>query len=229
MLILVTLGIVVATVYLIPTLRETPRAGSGGMPGGDLPPRVDRFHLRDVHHVFTRDGVPIFEIDVGEMTHRRRRIGPLAINPLKEVEMREVRIRTDARSTASGEDEPTESALSSVQPMLEEVLERSDAGLVTGIEIQGLRFESLREGRLRFTLTAAGASLDLGRGELFLEGHFLLETASGERLEAPEASWDAEARAFAIDGPYVLSRAGGREVGTAARFALGADGRLQQR
>jgi len=133
-----------------------------------------------------------------------------------------VRIRMDARGES-------DALPASMQPMLEEVLSLQGAGLVSRIRIEDLRFESLRDGSPYFTLVAGRASVELGHDLVRLGGRLVLETAGGDKIEAPAAGWDPRRKTFRFDGPYLLTRGDHREAGQGDVFSVDIDGTLRRR
>ncbi len=188
------------------------------------------------------------------LVHKSRRIGPLTIRPLKEIELSGVRLVLDDRAydadrsagdaqgsaARTGADPAVspgrrsedaarpleESILPATRLAFEKFLTLSDLGFVSRLSVIDCNIEVLQSGVRSASLHAGRLRIDrLGSGFTLEEGIELL-SPSGDRLEAREARWDSGAGRLVLTGGYLLRRGGKARSGTGGPVSFGPSGEI---
>lgn len=186
-------------------------------------PVYDRFLVRGVSHTASEEGRRIFSFEADEMIHRKRKVGPLTINPVKEMELTGVKLAI-YRSTNTPPSMDSDPAIP-LKAFVEKVGATKNLGLVSRILINDLEISVYRDDALQVTLVAGHATAS-GDSVIDFEDGFRLTTAAGQELTARRARWDNHLNRLRIRGDYRLNDGGDVTTGTAARFALAPEGRI---
>ena len=197
---------------------DDPRAASQG--------RVsDRLRFKGLEYRFLGEGGEVFSFEAGEVDQRTTKLGPLTLNPVKEIWMSDVRIRIDVGSPLpeSGSSNPVPFSTGKV---IQYVLENQDLGFVRRVVIH--RFESffVRGDESLWELRAGKATLGLGVPRVLFENGFSLVSGQGHQLTAMEAEWRPDVRCIQVRGPFSAQVDEGHRRGKDGAFSLGRDGEL---
>jgi hypothetical protein len=181
----------------------------------------DRFRLEGFRHTSYHLGQKVFSVEAGEIVHRRRRVGPLAVNPLKELVLSDVRIELNPLPEGSGP-----GAEPSVRSGVENMLLQEKLGMVSRVLFHELVLSSSRDGTFRFRVRAREASVDLAARSVTFPGPFLLESAAGDRLEAEDVQWRDDQETFHVRGAFLLHQANGVTPGRDTYFVVEESGKV---
>ena len=171
------------------------------------------------------------------LVYRPRRIGPLTIRLLKEIELNGVRLVVD--DSAHGEArEPDplpggdadrfleDGIVPTIREAFANLLTVHNLGFVSRVSVVGFDLEVRRRGASAARLHAGRVRLDTtGRGFTLVDGVDLL-SPSGDRLEAQEARWDPVARKLVVSGDYLLRRGDEARSGTGNAVSFGRSGEI---
>lgn len=207
-----------AGVALVTHLRHRPRPSTRIEPDT---PTFDRVYLRDVEQSSYEGGAKIWSLSAAEIIHRKRKLGPLTINPVKEVEMTGVRIEVDRRGSAADEslDLP-------IQSILEKTLAAKELGFVSRVVVRHLDLIVLEDGQPFCTLEAGGASVGLEPALVRFSDGVTVTGRAGERLESADAEWRSADRRLVVKGGFRLRDASGLHAGRGGAFRIDPDGAL---
>lgn len=184
----------------------------------------DRFRLSGFQHTVYVGGRPVLKLEAREMSHRKRRFGPVTVNPIKELVLHGVTIHMVA---GEERDQATAGAAAiHLAALMEQMLSEKGLGLVTRVLIEDLEF-TLLEGEIQaFSLSATEAELALDQQAVQLRNGFQVITSRGDQLRAHRGRWRARDRVFTADGPYLLRTASGPAHGADGTFLLGPAGAI---
>jgi len=198
------------------------------------PPRFDRFHIRGLEYTSTLKGEKIFTLRAEEMTHRKRKVGPFTLNPIKEIEIKGMRLELYSEDFISAPVEGREKGTAyegfsiPVIRVLQEAGSGEDLGFISRIIVDGIEIGYAPAGTERFRLRARRAHIQLGEGKLEFEGEVRF-TFSGASLDAEQAAWDDGRHELSIPGPYGLVSPSGESIrGTGGAFRILRDGAVVQ-
>lgn len=190
-------------------------------------PAAETVELRDFAYASSVRGQKVFTLKADSIIHRRRKLGPLTINPIKEVEMNGVRIEiVQGAASGGGSASGTADVELPIRGILSESLSSRDLGFVSRVLMNRLRVAVVRDQVEQLSIVARAASAGLDSGALHLERGVTLTTRSGQHLEAQAAEWRFDSRRLVIPGAFVMQD--GRDIhpGERTTFRIGADGRL---
>ena len=154
------------------------RMTSGDALTSGLEPRPDRVVSSGFVYRSLDGDEQRFSVKIGELVHRRVKLGPLTVNPVTVVELSEVvmEVNVDLYSLSPRE-------------ILREALASRGIGMVSRITLQDLALVGSRDARTVIELSAEKLEFRARRSTVRLEGRFTVETAFGERLQANAAEW----------------------------------------
>jgi hypothetical protein len=185
----------------------------------------DSLRFKGLKHRFLGEGGEVFSFEASEVHHKKTKLGPLTLNPVKEIWMSDVRIRIDVGSPLpeGGSSNPVPLSASKV---IQYVLKNHDLGFVRRVVIH--RFESffVRGDESLWELRAGKATLGLGAPRVLFENGFSLVSSQGHQLTAMEAEWRPDVRCIQVRGPFSAQVDEGRRRGKGGAFSLGRDGEL---
>jgi len=160
-----------------------------------------------------------YSISADEVVCRKRKVGPLTINPVREIVIRSARIRLGSDST--GRAGPwSKAVVMDLRSIFEALMTQYNLGLVTHVRVEDIEIVVAdREGD-RLTLRSGRLVLDRSQ-PLRLEQGVTVISAAGQLLKARNATLDLDR--VVIDGPWTLRDADGERHGDSARFTIGTD------
>jgi len=192
-------------------------------------PAADMIYLRGFAYSSSVRGERTFTLKADEVTHRKRKLGPLTLNPIKEVEMHGVWIEIfQGAAPAGGSDSVAPEVDLPIQSILAESLSAKDLGFVSRVLMNRLRVAFLRGRVEQFSIVAGAASAGLDSTALRFEHGVTLSTRSGRQLDAQTAEWRLDSRRLFVPGAFVVQD--GRDIlrGEGASFLIGPDGDLKR-
>jgi len=195
---------------------------------GPSSPAADRLYLRNVAYASYHGSEKVFSLEADDILHRKRKIGPLTMNPVKEVEMKGVRIRIYRSDPAGGGDGPgpigdrpeAEGIDLSIGSILREAMTAKDLGFVSRVVIRPLHLTFFRGGEEAFSIAAGAASIGLEPDVLRFDHGFTLNERGGGQLVATSAEWRSDSRRLVVDGLYERRDAEGSRHGKRATFRI---------
>ncbi len=189
--------------------------------------RSDRLYLRGVTYTSSSAGKRLFTLTADEIIHRKRKVGPLTLNPVKEIEMTGVLITVyrEARN-ASAAQSPLDEPLLPIREILEESLAAKGLGFVSRVIIKGLDLSVLRDAGRLFRIQAGTATAALESPVVRLADGVTLSTGAGEEIATRRAEWRGDTMRLSIPGSYVLRGGAGALEGKTAIFTVNPDGSL---
>jgi hypothetical protein len=194
--------------------------------------RSANLEVTDLNHEFFDREHRRLNLHADRLVHRTRRIGPLTINPVKEIELHGVRLEfdMDQLGTTRGDDFDNrfleERILSMIRRAFAELLVHHELGFVSRVSVVGLDVDLLQDGARSAGLHAGRLVLDpLERGFTLQDGVELL-SPSGDRLQTREAHWDPDVRGLVVSGAYLLHHDDHARSGTGAAVGFGRGGRI---
>jgi len=194
--------------------------------------RFDRLHVKGLQYTSTFKGRKIFSLAADELIHRKRKMGPLTLNPVKEIALVGVRLEIHdlggEGGQAPGEDKRALLALP-VRRIVEETASSQGLGFVSRVLIDRLEitFMSAQDVEI-LRMSAGSAALGLDAGAVTLSQDVSIRSAEGEELSAREVIWRQEGGLLLTRGDYRFrGMLGGEEQrGRDGRFTLTAAGRI---
>ncbi len=200
----------------------------------------DRFQLEGFEHTQFKEGRKLFTLSCKEITHRKRKIGPLTVNPVKEIKMSKVHIELFSQVDESPSENPdedlnrhTEASPTPIisQPLvggLKKMLGDRELGFVSRIVIADFTLDVSRNGQKQARIRAGKAILGAESPDARLDNGFSIVAQNEQRLVANKAVWDRDKRAFHIPKAYVLTDVAGQRRASNAFFGIDASGRIIQ-
>jgi hypothetical protein len=178
----------------------------------------DRLRIIDFEHTVYAGQNPVLSLHADEIVHRNRSLGPVAINPIKELIFTGVSIKMTAPeeipATGGG------AATAYVAPLMRQMLTQTDLGLVSRVTLKDLELTMSGYGVPIFSLSAKHMTIGLEESAVVLSQGFRLISANGDRLRAGGARWKARAQSFEVNGPYRLTTAAGPAHGSGGVFRI---------
>ncbi len=209
--------------------------------GRDDRHEFDRFQLEGFEHTQFKEGRKLFTLYCKEITHRKMKIGPLTVNPVKEIKMSKAHIqlfpRVDKGPPSDKPDEDlTQHSQASPTPIisqpfvdgLKKMLGDRELGFVSRIVIADFTLDVSGYGRTQARIHAGKATLGAESPDARLDNGFSIVAQNGQRLVADKAVWDQDKRAFHIPKGYVLTDEKGRRQASNAFFGIDAAGQIIQ-
>jgi len=193
-------------------------------------PTFDKFHASGVVHSYYKDGKNIFTLWADEITHRKRKLGPFTINPVKEIEMVNVRIEINQDKQDNQKDDTPEKWNDIFLPLSEMLKERMSArglGFISRVVVKKIALTIFRMGQQQFTIAANRVTVGLKSPKVVLHG-FSITSRSGEQLTARKAEWRTDRKLFFIPRTYALRDEKGTTSGQRAFFTIDRSGRIKR-
>lgn len=172
---------VATAVALVTLTRRTPSPHAPGEAAStEALPGSDRLYLSGLDYSAYDGADPVFRLQARKLIHRKRKLGPLTINPVKEVELRGVRI--DLLPPRSSGVAPAEAAHSgpSLDLLLKGMLSSKNLGFVSRVILRDLEIEDRRGGDTSH-LTADEVIFRPGEDHLEVRGRFEIRDRDGRR------------------------------------------------
>lgn len=195
-------------------------------PASRAAPIFDRFVIEGVSHTAYEGSRKIFTFEAEEMIHRKRKVGPLTINPVKEMEVTGVKLAVYRDSSASASQAEKEESSIPLKDFIEKVGSSTNLGLVSRVLINDLEITLYRGGTLEYTLAAGRATAGSGDREIDFEDGFRLTSSAGQELNARRARWSNDRNRLLVSGDYSLRDGAEVTKGSAAEFILGPEARI---
>ena len=217
---LVVGALVLACGYLawtmLSTLASLPSdSKSSGDPGG-----VDRLRITDFQHTVYAGERPALSLHADVIVHRRRSLGPVAINPIKELVFSGVNIEMMAP-----EMDPRASG-AYLAVLIQQMLSQANLGFVSRVLMEDLELTMLNDRVEVFSLSARKAEIAMAEPVVEMSQGFRLLSANGDRLRAQSARWEVQRQIFDVAGPYRLTTAAGPAHGSGAIFRIDPSGAI---
>lgn len=190
-------------------------------------PVADRFSASGMQHTVYDRGEKLYSLKADAIVHRKRKIGPLTINPVKELALQGVEIEIYEPIDRTDEGFSGASPVP-IQELLRKATSGNDLGFISRVTIAPLKLVYFREAEELFTLTAKSVKMGLDTSRVNFEGDFTIAAAAGDRLRAHAAEWLEDERRFSIAGPYLLESAEGAQTGAGALFTIDPAGRIRK-
>jgi hypothetical protein len=181
------------------TRRARPASGEATADSGAAPipiPESDRLYMSGIDYTGYDGAEPIFRLQAGSLVHRKRKVGPWTLNPIKEVEMTGVRIEIFPDPEGRGRSRRP----LSLEGILQGTLFSKNLGFVSRVRLLDLQVDDRRDNAAQDHLTAAEAVWRPGDRRLVIEGAF--EFSDGEGIHRDTNG----AFAFSEDGRLVRVR-----------------------
>lgn len=212
------------------------------------PPRFDRLHITDLEYTAVANGHE-FTLTVQEVTHVKRTLGPLTVNPLKELQLTGVALRLGSTavdidgstaaapsSTPSSTGDPLSSPakprirmgsfMNSLPEIFKDMFRVKDLGYISRVQIHKLTIHAAMPHDTSFSLIANEAELGTAKGVLLFSKGFSLETPMQQKLVANTAEWRPKGKTLFIPGTFVMKTPEKEFAGTNASFTLTSSGTL---
>jgi len=175
------------------TRRARPASGDVTPASGAAPiPESDRLYMSGIDYAAYDGSEPMFRLQARSLVHRKRKVGPWTLNPIKEVEMTGVRIEI-FRSEPGRPVRPL-----SLDGILQGTLFSKSLGFVSRVRLLDLQLDDHRGGAVQDRLTAAEAVWRPGDRRLVIEGAFEYSDETGMHRDTHGA--------FALSGDGRLVR-----------------------
>jgi hypothetical protein len=185
-----------------PATAATDEAADAKTTGStETDPAFDRIYLKDVSQSAYDGGEKLWSLSAEEIIHRKRKLGPLTLNPVKEVEMTGVRLEIDRPAPGPLEGAGSDRDLDlPIESILEAILSAKDLGFVSRVLVARLEMSIVQGGKSTFTLEAASASIGAEAGVVRFKGGVTLSGPAVGQLEAAEAEWRTDRRRLLVRG-----------------------------
>ncbi len=220
---LVVAALVLACGYLAWTMVSTLASLPSESETGGEPEDFDRLRITDFQHTVYAGERPALSLHADVIIHRRRSLGPVAINPIKELVFRGVNIEMtapemDPRASAS--------AGAYLAVLIQQMLSQADLGIVSRVLMEDLELTLLNDRATVFSLSTRKAEIAMAEPVVELSQGFRLISANGDRLRAHRARWEVQRQIFDVDGPYLLTTAAGPAYGSGRIFRVDPSGAI---
>lgn len=213
------------------------------------PRRFDRLHITDLQYTAMVNGHE-FILTVQEVTHAKRTLGPLTVNPLKELQLIGVALRlgstsgdidgsttvAPSSSPSSTEDTPSSPAqprirmgsfMNSLPEIFKDMFRAKDLGFISRVQIHTFTIHASMPHNTSFSLIANKVELGTSQGAILFSKGVSLETPSRQKLVANEAEWQPKAKTLLIPGTFVLQTQSKESAGRNGAFSFTSSGTLQ--
>lgn len=224
------LGIAALVAFYLSSYRSAPDLEDAPAQPAE---RFDRLHVKGLQYTSSIKGRKIFSLAAEELIHRKRKVGPLTLNPVKEIALVGVRIEIHDLGGESGRT-PGEGEVVllglPVRKIVEETASSQGLGFVSRVLVDRVEIAFLSvKGTEILNMTAGRATLGLDTSEVTLSRDVSFRSAEGEELTAREVTWRQEDGLLLARGDYLLRNAPGGEErrGRDGRFTLTAAGRIR--
>ena len=199
-------------------------------------PRFDRFRLSGVSYTSYFDGnKKRFSFSADEVVHGMRKIGPLTINPIKEIQMTHVRIEihqeaTEKENRSSGQKADDDSAIFQLpfHKIIKETVFAQGLGAISRVVIRKAELVVLRGLENQFTILVNKVKMDPESSVVRFEEGFSVSSHNGDQLVAKEAELKNNGKRIWIKGPYLFRDPGGSERGSRGSFYITSSGRIKK-
>lgn len=204
-------------------------------------PKFDKFSLSGIDYTHYNKGKKVFSIKSGKIVHRKRKVGPLTISPVKEIEMANVLIEINLNKHYARNlqhDQKVQKAgnleiRSDIFPLpfsdiLKETIHDERLGFISRVEIRRFDLKVLQMGQEQFSIAAKKVTLGLKSQKVLFQDGFSFVSVSGERLIAGKAQWDNKRKSFFIKGTYELRDEKGTTTGSRAFFTIDSSGKIKK-
>jgi hypothetical protein len=181
----------------------------------------------------------VFTFSAEEVVHRKRKVGPLTINPIKELELTNVRIELhdmDHLNTLTKFDSNTYETTGDTKTIrlpLGQIFKKTfgdlQLGFVSRIIIHGMTLEANQPGKGQFKLFAKKAEFRMDTPNVTFKEGFSLTGKNGQRLVTHKAEWQDKKAAFFIPGLFILKTENQERAASNAYFSLQASGEIRQK
>ena len=207
-------------------LREPTPELPASLPEGDSL-QFDRFYFKDMRYTAFRKDRKLYTITAEELAHRKLKLGPLTVNPVKEIFI--VGLRLDIYSADLDGEEASggtagENAGEFSLPLariLEGAFSSWKLGYVSRVRMKGIKISFLPGLAGEVWLAADQATVKPPDAIIAFSGKISLRFA-GEELSAEDAEWFNDRGALRVHGDYQLrTREGDIHSGTNGIFRLG--------
>jgi hypothetical protein len=189
----------------------------------------DRLLLSAVDYTSYSGGRKLFSLQAEEIVHRKRKVGPLTINPIKEIEMTKVNIEINSILVNNAPDHE-ESEFHSIpfQQITKEVVNDRKLGLVSRAIMNGLELIVVKDGKELFSISSKKVVLKADAAVAQFRRGFLVKSGECE-LFARKAEWNSDSREFWIEEHYLFKNENGTESASDGRFAIDRAGRITKK
>ena len=196
--------------------------------GRDLASEVrghDRFRIKGLKYRSFGEQGELFSFEAGVVTRKATKLGPLTLNPVKEIEMSDVLIRLAVGSPLPEPGSSNQFSLSTSK-IIKDALESHDLGFVRRVVIHRLEVFFVRGEESLWEFHVGKATMGLGAPRVLFDNGFLLKSGLGHQLTAKEAEWWPHVRCIHVPGPFSAQDDEGHRRGKGGAFSLGRDGEL---
>ena len=160
-------------------------------------------------------------LEAREIVDRKRKIGPLTINPLSEIRMTDVTIEIEVP--------PDDPGVDLVPPAIGNLLESGLASrglsFPTRVVIEPFRLLVRREGA-GWELRGSRMTLESASGDATFERGFSLRTQADHYLTGKKAKWVSGRKCLVVSGRYAVRDSDGARTDRGGVFRIDRDGRL---
>ena len=200
--------------------------------------RFDQFITTDISNTYRVGGETLFTFRAEKVIHRKRKLGPLTINPAKEIRMQNVEIEIHVSATAgrdggegeipaaAGDSGNTDIARLSLQQVLKHTFSAKELGFITRVVIQGITVKVFQKKEEQLALAAGEVTVSLRSPNARYMNGFTLISKDGARVSTGEAEWQGQTRRFFVPGDYVFEDGSEVQRGREAFFAVSPESRI---
>ncbi len=209
--------------------------------------KFDKFNVSDIDYTHYNKGKKVFTIKSGKIIHRKRKVGPLTISPIKEIAMANVSIEINLdkhysqnlqhlqhnQKSQNIQNTDNLAKRSDIFPLsfadiLKETIHDEQLGFISQVEIRGFGLKVLQTGQEQFTIAAKKVTLGLTSQKVLFRDGFSLISVNGERLIARKAQWVNKRKSLYIKGAYELRDEKGTTTGSKAYFTIDSNGKIKK-
>lgn len=232
-LVILCVAVVSGFIFFLNTERERPPHDS------NISKKFANLYVFEGTFTHFVKGKRVFTFEAEEVVHRKRKVGPLTINPIKELELTNVRIELhdmDYLNTLKKFDSNTHDTMMDPQAIrlpLGQIFKKTfgdmQLGFVSRIIIRGITLEANQAGKGLFKLFAKKAEFKMRSMNVIFEEGFSLTGKNGQRLVTLRAEWKDKKAAFFIPGLFVFKTGQQEHASSNAYFSLQASGEIRQK
>lgn len=183
----------------------------------------DKFKMSGIEHTYFEHGSKKFTFYCDELIHRKRKVGPITVNPIKEIQMRKVRIelnQDERRYSLIGDTAVKQYTAVSSPPIipgslnteLKKLLDDRGLGFISRGVMADFTLNVSRKGIKHFTVRADTVTMGFKSSETTFDHGLSIVTNNGDILTARKAIWNNDKNAFYIPKKFIIKNQDGANV-----------------
>ena len=227
---------VLLAVFLLVRVVEFTEPKEKNEKGAEQLKGFDKLRLTDLEFTHHQLGHKIFTIHIGEILHKKRKLGPFTINPIKELELNNVAIDIFHDQPPSRSEETDSIPKASLYPIdlssltLRSILGQSfrakELGFISRVRVNTIKMIGLQNNQEQWSLVANRGELSGKKKRMVFKGGVTILTKEGQSVETNKLEWWNDKNAFYAPEEYVMKDDEGAHRASGAFIAISIDGKI---